>query len=45
MNIINYIDTKSVGDSVVLKILRNGTLHNIDVKLTERPNPQQMAIN
>src|SRR5919112_140717 len=44
-DIINYIDTKSVGDSVVLKVLRNGTIQNIDVKLTERPNPQQMAIN
>jgi S1-C subfamily serine protease len=44
-DIINYIDTKSVGDSVVLKVLRNGTTQNIDVKLTERPNPQQMVIN
>jgi S1-C subfamily serine protease len=44
-DIINYIDTKSVGDSVVLKVLRNGSIQNIDVKLTERPNPQQMAIN
>ena len=44
-DIINYIDTKSVGDSVVLKVLRNGTIQNIDVKLAERPNPQQMAID
>jgi S1-C subfamily serine protease len=36
-DIINYIDTKSVGQTVVLKLLRNGDIQNIDVKLAARP--------
>ncbi|MBV9179021.1 MAG: trypsin-like peptidase domain-containing protein [Nitrososphaeraceae archaeon] len=38
-DLISYVDiSKSVGDTIVLKVLRNGTIHNIDVKLTERPS-------
>lgn len=38
-DIINYIDTKSVGQTVVLKVLRNGNIQNIDVSLAARPVP------
>jgi S1-C subfamily serine protease len=41
-DIINYVDSaKSVGDTIVLKVLKNGSEHNVDVKLTARPSPQQ----
>jgi hypothetical protein len=31
--------SKSVGDTVMLKVLRNGNMHDISVKLASRPNP------
>jgi S1-C subfamily serine protease len=36
-DIINYIDSKSVGEAVVLKVLRKGSTQNIDVNLAARP--------
>jgi serine protease Do len=37
-DLINYIDTKSTGDNVVLRIFRNdGVVHDVDIKLGERP--------
>jgi S1-C subfamily serine protease len=36
-DIINYIDTKYVGQAVVLKVLRKGNTENIDVNLAARP--------
>jgi S1-C subfamily serine protease len=39
-DIINYVDmSKSVGDTVTLKVLRNGNIHDIAVKLGARPDP------
>lgn len=38
-DIINYIDSKSVGETVVLKVLRNSNIQNIEVKLAPRPAP------
>ena len=39
-DIINYIESdKSVGDTIVLKLLRNGTtLQNVNIKLAKMPN-------
>jgi S1-C subfamily serine protease len=38
-DLINYIDiTKSVGDTVLLKVLRNSVTNNINIELTERPS-------
>ena len=39
-DIINYIDTKSVGQAVVLEVLRKGNTENIDVDLAARPVTQ-----
>jgi S1-C subfamily serine protease len=37
-DLINYVDTKSPGDNIVLRVFRNdGVVHDIDVKLGERP--------
>ena len=37
-DIINHIEiSKSVGDTVTLKVLRNGNIHDINVKLAYRP--------
>ena len=47
-DIINYIDTKSVGEMVKLKVLRNGNIQYINIKLSARPtnpSPLQPAIN
>ncbi len=47
-DIINYIDTKSVGEMVKLKVLRNGNIQYINIKLSARPtnpNPLQNATN
>lgn len=39
-DLITYIeDSKSVSDTVTLKVLRNGIMKDIDVKLKERPSP------
>lgn len=39
-DIINYIEsTKSPGDTIIVKLLRNGTVQNVDIKLTQTPNP------
>jgi S1-C subfamily serine protease len=38
-DMINYINAKkSVGDHILLKVLRNGYIDNIEVGLAERPN-------
>ena len=38
-DIINYVEsTKSVGDTIIVKLLRNGTVQNVHIKLTQRPN-------
>jgi S1-C subfamily serine protease len=45
-DIINYIDTKSVGEMVKLKVLRNANIQYINIKLSARPtnpNPLQNA--
>jgi S1-C subfamily serine protease len=36
-DILNYIDDKNVGDTVALKVLRNGTLHDFNAELKARP--------
>lgn len=36
-DMLNYIDTKSVGDKLVLRILRNGSIQDINIQLAERP--------
>ena len=36
-DLLNYIDSKSVGDTLSIKILRNGNIQNIQVQLEERP--------
>ena len=42
-DIINYIDTKNVGDTIVLKVLRNGNMQDFGVKLFARPtNPSPL---
>ncbi|HEU4822105.1 MAG TPA: trypsin-like peptidase domain-containing protein [Nitrososphaeraceae archaeon] len=39
-DIINHIEmSKSVGDTVTLKVLRNGNIHDISVELASRPSP------
>ena len=39
-DIINHIEmSKSVGDTVTLKVLRNGNIHDIRVELASRPSP------
>ena len=39
-DIINHIEmSKSVGDIVTLKVLRNGNIHDISVELASRPSP------
>jgi S1-C subfamily serine protease len=39
-DIINHIEmSKSVGDTVTLKVLRNGNIHDIRVELTSRSSP------
>jgi len=39
-DIINYIDSKSVGDTVIVKVMRAGAEKDIAVKLGARPSPQ-----
>ena len=42
-DIINHIEmSKSIGDTVTLKVLRNGNMHDINVKLESRPNPSTL---
>ena len=36
-DILNYINSKSIGDTITLKILRNGVIQNTSLTLTERP--------
>ena len=39
-DIINYIEsTKSVGNTIMVKLLRNGIVKNVGIKLTQTPNP------
>jgi hypothetical protein len=39
LSISNGKPSKSAGDTVMLKVLRNGNMHDISVKLASRPNP------
>ena len=36
-DILNHINNKSIGDTIILKVLRNGDIHTANVTLTERP--------
>jgi serine protease Do len=39
-DIINNIElSKSVGDTIILKVLRHGNIHDINVKLGMKPDP------
>jgi S1-C subfamily serine protease len=39
-DIINYLEsTKSVGNTIIVKLLRNGTVKNVDIQLTANPLP------
>lgn len=38
-DIINYIESKSVGDNIGVKLLRNGTIMNMNIILIQRPKP------
>ena len=41
-DIINYLEsTKSVGNTIIVKLLRNGTVKNVDIQLTANP----LAVN
>lgn len=43
-DIINYIESsKSVGNTIIVKLLRNGIARNVDIKLT--PNPIPINVN
>jgi S1-C subfamily serine protease len=45
-DIINHIEiSKSVGDTVTLKVLRNGNIHDISIKLASKPNPSTLSLN
>ena len=44
-DIINHIEmSKSVGDIVTLKVLRNGSIQDINVKLVSRPSPSTLNL-
>jgi len=43
-DILTYIDTKSVGDIVTVKVLRDNILRNINITLEERPPPVQIEL-
>lgn len=34
--LINYVDSKNIGDTITLKIIRNDVIHNVDLTLEER---------
>ena len=36
-DILNHINNKSIGNTIILKVLRNGDIHTANVTLTERP--------
>jgi S1-C subfamily serine protease len=36
-DILNYIHDRAIGDTINLKVLRNGDIHSANVTLTERP--------
>lgn len=36
-DILDYVTSKSVGDTITLKIFRNGVIQNASLTLTERP--------
>ena len=36
-DILNYIHDKSIGDTIILKVLRNGEIHTANITLAERP--------
>ena len=45
-DLINYLDIKSPGDNVLLKVFRSdGIIHNVDVKVGERPVYLQNSTN
>jgi len=45
-DLINYLDIKSPGDNVLLKVFRSdGIIHNVDVKIGERPVYLQNSTN
>ena len=45
-DIISYIEsTKSVGNTIIVKLLRNGTFQNVGIKLTPNPIPVNVEEN
>ncbi|MGA9151976.1 MAG: PDZ domain-containing protein, partial [Candidatus Nitrosopolaris sp.] len=45
-DIINYLEsTKSVGNTIIVKLLRNGTVKNVDIQLTANPLPVNVEEN
>jgi S1-C subfamily serine protease len=37
-DLLNYVNTKSVGDQITLTIIKNKVVHNVNLTLTERPS-------
>jgi S1-C subfamily serine protease len=42
-DIVNYVNGKSVGDSIALKVLRDGQTQNVNVTLADRPSEPQLV--
>lgn len=42
-DLVNYIDSKSVGDTITLKLIRDGIIRNVDVQLAELSNQTSIS--